>query len=876
MDNLITPRLDYIQFIHGLCLFFVAGLAGYCLKTQRRMRWLWLTLFALAQGLSIAFVLVQQTAPDLLLLKSISVSFLALSLFFLALFGLHSLWSGRLRGAAYVMATVFMVLPAASAILYGLDGFEATARVGLGPLAGVLAVFGLMGPGREEAEESFLPSFQPLLGLYVVCLTIIPALHLLLRAVLLSPASLLEPLPQELYVVVFAGTAMAFTASFARSMAFEGRAAREEEGAGPARQGAPSGARGATVAYAYGIAAVGLAVFLGFSITEIMGHSAEQSMRTELFMRVSAVGNALHADEVKALNGVPDDLNNPSYRRLMRQLTKIRIANPDLRFVYLVNLRLPERNVIFLLDTEPPSSEDYVLPGEIYDEAPPELVTLFSSGKARLVGPYEDRWGYWISGLAPVKADDGAITAVVGMDISARNFIANVAAARLTGILISFLLAVIGASVGLIVQRNQLLAAANAALLDEVAQRVRAEERLTRAKRAAEEANQAKSDFLARMSHEIRTPMTIMLGVGDLLREAELAPEQAELVELFSVTGEGLLTLINDILDLSKVEAGKIVFTEADFDLQALVERTVAVMNLTVWEKDVQLLWDIDSTVPRWLKGDEMHLRQVLVNLMGNAAKFTHEGRIELSVCLADVQPAADRAAGRTTLRFAVSDTGIGVPEDRLERIFERFEQAGPGTAKRYGGTGLGLAICKSLVEGMGGEIGVHSVVGMGTTFHFTVPLARGVEPGLPAQAPQAGAGEGREGANVLLVEDSEAIQLLVNYYLKDTPHSFEVAHDGEKGLERFASGSYDIVFMDIEMPIMDGFEACARMRALERERGRAPTSIYALTAHTQPGMEERCREAGFSGVVAKPFQREALLRLVRERAKGAPPGISS
>jgi CheY-like chemotaxis protein len=174
----------------------------------------------------------------------------------------------------------------------------------------------------------------------------------------------------------------------------------------------------------------------------------------------------------------------------------------------------------------------------------------------------------------------------------------------------------------------------------------------------------------------------------------------------------------------------------------------------------------------------------------------------------------------------------------------------------------------------MGGEIGVHSVVGMGTTFHFTVPLARGEEPGLPAQAPQAGAGEAREGASVLLVEDSEAIQLLVNYYLKDTPHSFEVAHDGEKGLERFASGSYDIVFMDIEMPIMDGFEACGRMRALEREHGRAPASIYALTAHTQPGMEERCREAGFSGVVAKPFQREALLRLVRERAKNAPPGI--
>lgn len=877
MENLITPRLDYIHFIHALCLFFLAGLSLYSLKQQRRMRWLWLGLFAIAQAASIAFQMILKSAPDLELLESISMSFMAMSLFFLALYGLHSLWSGRLRGVGYAVATILVVLPAASAILFGLSGFEATTRLSLGPIAGILAILGTICMGKDSERGQLLRSFYPLMIIYVGLLCVVPAVHLVLRGALAGAATLLQPLPQEAYVVGMAALTLALVSAFARSVAFGSEPPLGSDGESPDAseeeiRRVEIRRRGARIAYAYGLTAVGLAVFLGFSVTEIMGDAAEESMRVELFMRVSAVGNALHPQEVGALRATADDVNLPEYQRLLRQLTKIRIVNPDLRFVYITNLRLSDRKVVFLIDTEPPSSEDYLFPGEEYDEAPQEMKDMFSTGKAKLIGPYRDRWGYWISGLAPIKRDSGEIVGIIGMDIHAKRFIANVAGARLTGIIISFLLAVIGAGVGLIMQRNQMLELTNEALVDEVSQRKRAEQRLREAKRAAEQANQAKSEFLARMSHEIRTPMTVMLGIGDLLMDAELPKEQAELVELFRTTGDGLLRLINDILDLSKVEAGRLELECERFDLQELVEKSVAVMKLMVLEKNVKLLWAIDPGTPLWLKGDAAHLRQVVVNLLGNAVKFTDEGEVELAVRLAAKQPDDDRVC----LHFDVRDTGIGVPADKLEHIFERFAQADPSTTRRFGGTGLGLSICKSLVELMGGNISVQSVEGMGTTFTFSIVLEKCSPPAdheskrswESCESGQDGTPE--QNGRILLVEDSDAIQLLINYYLKNTGHVFEVARNGEAGLRKFAEGGFDIVFMDLEMPVMDGFDACKRMRRFERDNGRMPTPIIALTAHAYDEYADRCAEVGFDALVTKPFHREDLLAKVRKALGGA------
>ncbi len=867
MDNLITPRLDYIHFIHVLCLFFTAGFSIYTFKNRGQLRWLWLALFAVSYALSIVFLMLLRAAPSMEVLENLAASMSALSLFFLSLFGLHSIWKGKLRGLGYAVAATFMVLPAACAMFLGLEGFIATTRLGLGPLAGGLVLFGVFWMARNENNDDFVGSFFPLLGVYAFCLAVLPAVHLLVRGAIMGSSTLLTSLPQGGYAVGFAALSLALCTAYARSITFQNQTVESGEVDNRSTRNGEARRKGAMVAYAYGVAAVGLAVFLGFSITEIMGASAEESMRTELFMRVSAVGNALHPSEVDALLGEPKDVDSPAYKRLLRQLTRIRIVNPDLRFIYMTDMHLPSREIFFLLDTESPSSEDYVAPGVIYEEAPEELVNIFSTGKAQLVGPYSDRWGFWISGMAPIKHDTGKIAGVIGMDIHATKFIANVASARLTGIVISFLLAIIGAGVGLIVQRNQMLALVNITLREEVEQRVLAEGRLRGAKRTAEEASQAKSDFLARMSHEIRTPMTVMLGVGDLLSEADLDEEQAELVELFRNTGDGLLLLINDILDLSKVEAGRLDLVEVQFDLYEMVEKSVAVMQLTLLEKNVSLTWGVGPGTPRWVLGDVLHLRQVLVNLLGNAVKFTQEGEIGVYFGLAATQP----DDGRIELQFSVRDTGVGVPSDKLDHIFERFAQADPSTTRRYGGTGLGLTICKSLVELMDGEISVQSVEGMGTTFTFTARLRQSEPPVDQADDVVETSDEAKQQpAKVLLVEDSEAIQLLVNYYLRDTGHTFLVAGDGEAGLRKFAEGDFDLVLMDLEMPVMDGFEACARMRHYENDNDLAPTPIVALTAYAYDEYAEKCQQSGFTTLITKPFKRAEILRCISELVRPA------
>jgi len=458
INEFLGPRLDFILFVQALCLFF---LAVFCLdqaRTRRSLNWLWLALFAAAQALGIALYLVSQATTDGAAIKYLGWSLHALAAFFLSLYGLHSLPLGRTRAAGFMGAGVMLVLPAAGAALAGPEGFLQAVRLGLAPVAGMLALAGLACRTWGEQAPRFATLLRALLAAYVFSAEVLPGAHSLLRLAREGAGSLEQDLPPLFYAVLLAATAASAVTIFARVLT-------AEAGPDPDRQ------RKGLHAYAIGLAAVGFAAFIGFTTTDTLGHQAEHTLRDELFMRVAAVGNAIDPDLVSQLRGDPDDLQTPPYLQLLRQLTKIRLGNPDLRFVYMTTLRLPGREVVITLDTEPPTSEDYSPPGQVYGEAPDELKAAFSSGRATLVGPYADRWGTWISGIAPVKDQNGAILGVLGMDISAGAVTAMVASSRLVGIVITFLLAVIGAGLGLIIQRNKDLAAANDLLAGEIVER---------------------------------------------------------------------------------------------------------------------------------------------------------------------------------------------------------------------------------------------------------------------------------------------------------------------------------------------------------------------------------------------------------------------
>ncbi|MBR7618267.1 response regulator [Phenylobacterium sp. 20VBR1] len=466
-------------------------------------------------------------------------------------------------------------------------------------------------------------------------------------------------------------------------------------------------------------------------------------------------------------------------------------------------------------------------------------------------------WMYWRTGSQALQLVCIAISAsqmIHGQCFAFRSklalgILAGIPAALLVSLILfdggfhGIPLLTLGVSVGLAV-----LYVFNSAIVN-----MRNAEALEGAQAVAVEANQAKSAFLAMMSHELRTPMNGVLGMAHALKQTKLDDRQAAQVEMLVRSGDGLMAILNDILDVSKIEAGKLELEAIAFDLGEVVERVMDLWRETASAKGVALSFEMAPGAPDWLEGDPNRLRQIMLNLVSNALKFTASGEVRLSV-----RPLMSDLKDRARFEIAVFDTGIGMTPEQQAKLFQSFSQADAATTRKFGGTGLGLAICRQLTDLMGGEISAESEPGRGSIFRVILDLARA--DAVDLDEPEAES-EGLMHLSILVAEDNPINQAVVRAVLEAVGARLETANDGAEALDMLREKSFDLVLMDVHMPRMDGVEALRRIRAGETGNRRQP--VIALTADAMPGEDEKLMALGFDDVQGKPIQPLALITAI-------------